>query len=356
MRRPAAVLVLALFAAVACTSTSTVASVSSSPAPSPVVTPPTPQASPSTVTDLPLTFPAFVCKLPISTLDTGQAAFIDVGSTGTVTFVQQMTGVHYYDRAFSKWLPVGREAVSADGTHYAYVELTDPGSGAFTIHIVDVATGADHAYRELASSSGLSAPGIGVFDYAPEGIYLTQAFEHVWPDVWLFDPRANTIRHAATIATPQLSANGGFWYGDVSSSDPNPLLTGSSAGILPDEVFRYDVKTGARTRWLYKPGYGLDVIGLDTSGRPLIEVVAPVSNPQPKTDPIDHASAELLLGLDPNDQRTIYKGLLAESLTAPIADAHGVWLGSGQGIYLYSDRDGLEKISNQPGSPANGCA
>jgi hypothetical protein len=32
-----------------------------------------------------------------------------------------------------------------------------------------------------------------------------------------------------------------------------------------------------------------------------------------------------------------------------------VWFGSPQGIYLYSDAGGLQKVSDQPGYPANGC-
>jgi hypothetical protein len=38
-----------------------------------------------------------------------------------------------------------------------------------------------------------------------------------------------------------------------------------------------------------------------------------------------------------------------------IADSHGVWFGSRQGIYLYSVAGRLLKVSNQPGYPANGC-
>ena len=326
-----------------------------SSSPSPSLATSTPQATSGTMTvpDLPLSFPTFACTLPIATPDSGQAAFVAVGSTGAVTFVSGQSGVHYYDRAFSKWLPVSRNAISPDGAHYAYIDVGD--SDAFFVHIVDVPSGADHSYRELRSSAGLSAQGIGVFDYAPEGIYLAQAFEHIWPDVWLFDPRTNTIRKAATMAVPMLRAGGGIWYGDVNPADNNPLLTGSSAGILSDEIFRYDLKTGTRTRWLYRPGDGLHVLGVDTSGRPLIVVWAPKGNVDFKSSPIDDAATELLEGLDPSNQRSIFKGVLVENLGAPIADAHGVWFGSTQGIYLYAGAGGLQKIANQPGNPANGC-
>jgi hypothetical protein len=38
-----------------------------------------------------------------------------------------------------------------------------------------------------------------------------------------------------------------------------------------------------------------------------------------------------------------------------IPDGHGVWFGGPQGIFLYSDAKGLQKVSDQPGYPANGC-
>jgi hypothetical protein len=57
----------------------------------------------------------------------------------------------------------------------------------------------------------------------------------------------------------------------------------------------------------------------------------------------------------PTKQKTIHKGPLAWTLVYPIADSHGIWFGSQQGIYLYSDNIGLQKVSDQPGCPANGC-
>jgi hypothetical protein len=40
---------------------------------------------------------------------------------------------------------------------------------------------------------------------------------------------------------------------------------------------------------------------------------------------------------------------------SPIADKHGIWFGGPDGIYLYSEARGLQKVSSQPGNPANGC-
>jgi hypothetical protein len=62
-----------------------------------------------------------------------------------------------------------------------------------------------------------------------------------------------------------------------------------------------------------------------------------------------------MLALDPTTHMTIYKGTLVETLGGAISDSHGIWFGSPQGIYLFTSAGGLQKVSNQPGYPANGC-
>jgi len=42
-------------------------------------------------------------------------------------------------------------------------------------------------------------------------------------------------------------------------------------------------------------------------------------------------------------------------LGGPITDANGIWFGSSHGIYLFTSAGGLQKVSDQPGYPANGC-
>lgn len=299
-------------------------------------------ATPSVTFDLPLSFPAFICKLPISTPGSAQAAFIAVGSMGTVTFIPQAAGVHYYNRAFSRWLPVGREAVAPDGLRYTFVESGDP--GVYLVHVVDAANGKDHVFSELASVTGLQAPPV-VLDYSAEGIYMVQAFEHLLAGLWLADPNTGSVRQLSSSLLPIARTPGFIWVQALNSADPNPVVTGSSAGTLPNEIDRVDLKSGNRVTWLYRPGTGLGIVGFDLAGHPLIE------SSRWGIDP----NAELLIAPDPSTQRSIYRGAMAKSLGNGIADGHGVWLGSDQGIYLYSEADGLQKISNQPGRPANGC-
>lgn len=275
---------------------------------------------------------------------------------GAISPAPVATGGMYFDRAFSRWLPVVRSAVAPDGTGYAYIEISQE-PDIFFIHMVGVngSQTKDVSIPESASAAGLGAQP-EVFDFSADGIYLTEAFEHVWPGVWLFVQPAGPIRKVTDIDVPEVSAGSGvFWFGAVNPADPTPFSSRSSAGILPDEVNRLDLKTNTRTLWLYRPGLDLEVLGVDTLGRPLIRVLAPGGGGIANNDFFDHSASELLLGLSPTFQRSIYKGQLVETLGNPIADSHGVWFGSGQGIYLYTSSGSLIKVSDHPGYPANGC-
>lgn len=304
-------------------------------------------------TDLPLSSVGFSCRLPIYSYGPVQDSFITFPS-GTVANDPNGNGGIYFDLAYSKWVPVGRGAVSPDGRNYAYIEMGD--SGVFFVHIVSVESGKNVSFQESASGSGLSAQP-EIFDYAADGIYLTQAFEHIWAGVWLFQLATGSIHQVTDIEVPEVSAGSGvFWYGAVNPADPHPFSSRSSAGIFPDEVDRLDLKPGARAQWLYRPGESVEVMGVDVQGRPVIIHTVPGTDPgigQPNF--LDHSQSELLLGLDSTHQRSIYKGRLVESLSAPIADSHGVWFGSPYGIYLYTSSGSLIKVSDHPGYPANGC-
>src|ERR1700736_2077056 len=99
----------------------------------------TPSPEPA-ITPMAVSAVDFSCRLSVF-VDAGQGspggAFIDFPS-GTVTpdpaaaevgsLVRpgrELVGsfyVHYYDRAFSRWLPVTQNSVSPDGAHYAYTD------------------------------------------------------------------------------------------------------------------------------------------------------------------------------------------------------------------------------------------
>ena len=307
-------------------------------------------ASPSPVPgDLPLSRVSFTCRLPISIpppadgqVHPSTTGFLAFPST-SVTIDPKGNDGHYFDRAFSRWLPVGRQAVSPDGTHYAFTDLGQQDQ--FVIHIVEVASGQDHAVPIAASASGIMPQNI-VFDYAAEGIYLVQAFEGPIPGMWLFDPKTGSIRQVTKVQVEVNAGRGIFWFDDLNPADPNPVR--SAMRILPNQIWRLELNSGHQVIWLDRPGTGVAVIGIDAHDRPLIRAV---HDGRSNLD----STAELLLSLDDAKQQSIYKGPIAAGLSGGITDDHGVWFGSPQGIYLYSDANGLQKVSNQPGIPANGC-
>src|SRR5258708_28412258 len=151
------------------------------PACSPVAQPhagkSTPSPSPSRNPipgDLPLSSVSFTCRLPIFNSHDPSAvknAFISFPSR-SVTIDPSGNGGFFFDRAFSKWLPVRREAVSPDGTHYASV-LPDLKQGVSIVQIVDVASGREAGLPDhRAADFGTPAD---VFDHPAGGHHPGQA-------------------------------------------------------------------------------------------------------------------------------------------------------------------------------------
>jgi hypothetical protein len=316
-----------------------------------VTTSPSPSPSP-TPRPIPLSTVSFSCRLPVF-VDIGRGqpgAFInfpsrtvkpDPAATRVGSIVhpgRELVGyfyVHYYDRAYLRWLPVSRNDVSPDGTHYAYADraVADPLNPPTraTLHVVAVKTGVDMAF----DGGDWSVP-YAVLDYAAEGIYLTTTL--VGSGLWLMNPATGAVTQVSDAWDVQGSAgNQVFWAGAVNISDPNPI-----AGMAPDELDRLNLVDGSRVPWFYRPGSSVHFVSQDTAGPPIIIVSGQVT--------------EFLILLGPGISRSILTfGNKLPGLASPISDKHGVWFGSPDGIFLYSEAKGLQKVSNQPGYPANGC-
>ena len=244
--------------------------------------------------------------------------------------------LHYFDRAYSRWLPVSRKDVSPDGTHYAFTDraVADPQNPPTraTIHVVDVKTEV-----ELSFDDGSWSRPYVILDYAAEGIYLTTAY--VGYGLWLMDPATGAITQVAGAWDVQGSGgNGVFWAGAVNPSDSHPIVGGA-----PDQLERLSLVDGSRVPWFYRPGSAVHFVNQDVMGHPIVIVSG-------------LRSAELLLLLGPGISRSIWvDGDRVPAIGSPISDIHGVWFGSPDGIFLYSDANGMQKVSNQPGYPGNGC-
>lgn len=285
--------------------------------------------------------------LPITTAE-NHGAFLSFPA-GTVSIDPNAHGLvdHwglYYDRAFSRWLPVPRQAVSPDGKHYAYGQRAPDQTKVATMHVVDVATGDDHVFATPSTEWFIR---FNVLDYASEGIYLYTNYE-IAIGVSLMDPNTGAIRAVASLLDIQASAgNRTFWVGSVNPADPHPL---GGIGIQPNQIDRFDAVDGKRVPWFYRPGTAPRVIGSDREGHPIVWVVTGNNGVVG-----DDSVAELMLLMDPQSRRSIFKGsagFLGQNVQS-IADSHGVWFGTDKGIYLYTGQ--FLKVSNQAGSPANGC-
>ncbi len=331
---------------VACSQTGPPAAVKSTPSPAQTaIANPSPSPVPG---DLPLTQVSFSCRLPISTPD-NQGAFVSF-PTRAVSIETKSPGVAgswgvYYDRAFSRWLPVPRQAVSPDGRYYAYGERGADQSQVAKMHVVDIATGVDHVFA--TPNTDWFIP-FAVLEYASEGIYLYTTYE-VSIGVSLMNPITGAIHPVVRLIDVQASGgNQTFWVGTVNPADPSPL---GGIEIQPNQIDRYSLADSTRVAWFYRPGTAPRVIGSDTQGHPIVLVV------NGRNGSVDgDYGAELILLVNPQTQRSIYKGSakLVSSMFVSISDSHGSWFGTDHGIYLYSGT-AFMKVSNQPGYLANGC-
>lgn len=273
------------------------------------------------------------CRLPISIADsTGQlqGAFLDYPS-GKVSIDQAGSGGASYDRRYYRWLPVPRNAVSADGTLYAYLDRKVPGTpGLARLHIVYVLNG-----NEKVVEVGQDGSSFVVVDFAPEGIWLTYSgYENPSGGLLLQDAKTAEFKDVGGSGIFQVVAGtpGVFWFTD---GGLNPQPSAGMGSIIQARMQRLTVLDGKRETWFTEPGKDLRVLGTDLAGNPIFtdgDVIRIASSPS------DAKVIDLPLG---NYQ--------------VIADSHGVWFGGADGIYLYSESSGVKKVSSQAGSPANSC-
>jgi hypothetical protein len=153
------------------------------------------------------------------------------------------------------------------------------------------------------------------------------------------DPITGAVTRVADLPNVQGRANGNhIWVGSINPSDPSPVT-----GSAPDELDRVNLVDGSRVAWFYRPGNSVHFVGQDTAANPII-LASQVSG------------AEYLVATAPGMSRSIFVfGDKRPALANAIADKHGIWFGSIDGIYLYTEARGLVKVSNQAGYPSNGC-
>ncbi len=237
-----------------------------------------------------------------------------------------------YVRVAARWVPAS--AISPDGSRYSYADYLQPGVP--RVHVADVATGHD---RVLALPAGYWA----VIAFTADGIYLDQRYEGIGPGLMRLNPDSGAIQTVFSDAAVTLISGHVAWIQTRDNTDPLPGPGG--IGPASNEVQRRDLTTLQTTTWLYRSGFGLYAVaaagdsiivsGDDTSAHYLWVMSAP-GQAVPITVPETADAVPLSQGL--------------------IADGNGWWLGSLDGIYLWTQHTGAVLVSESLAAPAGACA
>jgi streptogramin lyase len=237
-----------------------------------------------------------------------------------------------YESAAKRWVPAS--AISPDGSRYSYVDYLQPGVP--RVHVADVATGAD---RVLALPDGYWA----VIAFTTDGIYLDQRYEGIGPGLTLVNPDSGAIQTVFNDAAVALISGHVAWIDTRDNTDPLPGPGG--IGPAPNEILRRDLTTLQTTTWLYRSGFGLYAVAaagdsIIVSGNDTSSSYLWLMNGPGQAVPIDVPET--------GDAVPLSQGL--------VADANGWWLGSLDGIYLWTQHTGAILVSESLASPAGACA
>ena len=262
---------------------------------------------------------SLTCRLPVTWQVTdGQAVatkrgFMSFRDKTVIEDPSAPPGSVFYDRAFAKWLPVPRTAVSVDGKRFAYGEGNAYQNTGGKLHVVDVATGGD----TVIYSAGTV---YNVVDFAAEGIYITAAAPEGYPrGLWLEKPTGGSPQLiSAGIVAPVVGA-GAAWGVHFNNADPSPGPGGIEGPF--NEVVRIDLSTGSTTTWFYRPGSTNEVLGFDRRGDLFVSAAFAGTS----SDGSGH-SYELWLVASATAASRLYTGTGSQvSVRLAAVDDHGVW-------------------------------
>jgi hypothetical protein len=258
---------------------------------------------------------------------------------GSPTTVVTLT----YDRAVGRWLPVSRAQVSDDGLRYAYVDH-EPGAATTSqrIHVVDVRTGSDQVvYRNTDN------PLYAVVGVVQENIYLTdcQPLEtgaNCWGPLRRLDITTGNIATVSDRRGTWVISGRIGWMVTCWPAQYPPACFGIYDERGPNQLLRVDLATGNEEIWA--SGSGIDLIGMDGDGAPLITVGA--------ASECGLLRASALKRMEPIFSLPI-NHTVGCGFRSAAADRIGIWIqveyeppGTTAGIYLFSKASGVRKISD----------
>jgi streptogramin lyase len=295
------------------------------------------------------------CKLPVftSTESTAQGGFLNLRD-GAVTldpkggFVpggllshSQTSPVLYgqlpaiYDPAAGRWVPGGR--ISPDGSRYAWVEFNSQAFD-FHLHVTEVATGNDRVLNLPTDNWSVKA-------FTAAGLYVNKSYPEVGnsPGLWLVNPDSGALQTIFTDSEVQTVSGHTAWIATRNDADTLPEPPG--IGGSKNEIQSRDLATQQTTTWLYRPGSDLYMAGVTdgsivVSGRDAMSNFLVFLSGPGQAVPINVPET--------SDPVPASQGL--------IADASGWWLGSLDGIYLWTPHTGAVLVSESLAAPVGACA
>ena len=322
----------------------------------------------------------FSCHLPVLA---GTAAGFISFPDGAVTIDQAVAlnpykgGYGYtYDAVLKKWVPVPRSAVSPDGRSYAYLAQTTgvPGEQAtLSLRIREIATGKD---RVLWEGSG-SPMGPNQLTWIPGGIYFSAVllpagsqFQKGFtiPAIYVADPNhPGTPRRVGPNPEPQpLSPGQQNYYGPdmftwvgggaawgtgnrVPTEVPSANRPPAPGSYGPDRVLHMDLKDGTVSTWYTVSGTEqVSIMGLDQQGHPVLTLYPskPSFENGPPPTSYEPPPPHLVLLTGPNQSLDVASGTANfHPGSQPSADSHGIWFGSWNSVWLYTQSGGLRQVA-----------
>jgi virginiamycin B lyase len=240
----------------------------------------------------------------------------------------------YFDRQAGRWLPVpGPNWVSPDGSRYLYLDYSYFDGP--QVHVVDVATGRD---RVLQLPSGFW----GLISFGRDGIYLHQAYEGPGPGLTVVDPDTGVTRTLLSTGTVESVTESDAWM--VSRDPADTLPPPGGIGQANNTLSSRNLATGAITTWLYRPGKDVGVMA----------VVNGVVFASERTD--FETTIEVVTA--PNQASTLHLPFTFDAypiVSQVIGDSPGVWLGTADGLYLWTARTNGVLVSDAAVTPAGMC-
>lgn len=251
-----------------------------------------------------------------------------------------------YDAVVSRWLPVAKAQVAADGLSYAYVEWAEPPStpcpnGCIPqptggrIHVTDLPSGHD---RVVFSFSG--DPVFEVVSFLGGDVYLDAHCGDGGSDcdgLWRFDLASGSLTRVTDQAGSWWLVDGGYVW----------MVTAGNGDIAPVYLDRIDLATSSSQTWFTVPALSptdpytpsLLLLGLDGAGKPWVALNS--RNPEPLLRVTGPGQASQILSAD-------------GPYSASISDHNGTWFAvvdnavptpTMLGLYLYTSTQGVQQVS-----------